>query len=1002
MLPREFRFGQKLLRCFDKETGHLMFVDYTFSSEEKKHFKVFLQEKKLIKSIDLSGCGLDDEFITDIADILKSSTHPVTKVIANRNQITIVGALNLLVIPSLESLELQENQIGSANDSKQIESNVVVENSIKRIFSLNLFGNPITANGLKQLTDKLGKNVTLIQLNVGRTLVGQDEKSFGRILLQFPQLEELHLANNNFTENEAKTLRTVIPELLKLRVLNLAENPLGEAGIEHIRNALRTIKIETLIFANCMVSSASVVQSTAVSLTAADAKVSPAFTFFDIINGIIQDKSETLRVLDLSGNRMMSSDAVILSPGLKRCTVLESLSLNNCNLNAENINLLAKSINTKNLVHLGIAQNNLSQLTPEMSEIKLLILRIETLNISRCQLGDKGVSILKDWLTNPTKSHLAHLDISQNEITTNGFGNVMFILRKNLKILSLSWKQRGSNTSSEDLSSTIAKILNEHKKAVETQTFLIMQIAVLIRFMRANKDNELKNSILPTFKKMSFLQLKESENIPFIFKIIRYALPQSIEAAATANAKKLMTISDEGSDSTSSSSDDDNGVQDPILILSQNSSAMSNLQNDSDPFVSQELRAKQLGWNCFDIAARLNRDDFVKYALEKKNDIAFRQLLAPEIRHLAPQTLIFMNEKEQNADLLNKRIVELFNIAATLQYDSKENEVGSINQYAATLLASDQKTNPKSAALDRLPPSLQTNEFKNLLNAYMDAEHSARGAIAKERNINQPFRTELSKFTLFLQNEYNLDPAMPVKDMAELLEIDKEKYPVAYAIYSKHKEAIMRAENNLQAFFESTATYEAFVRDYYGCHGWFAFQRSFMGERANTSMIDIAARYLNTQIIIYLKVNNIWEIVYRTAANRSNNIPPIAIAFRNGNHFVRLTSNPNYMNSAKGKIHTAFMKLPKKPIDSEMGATASTTRACQIALADAKKRYDQHEDIVSSVVLSFLFNSVERGPVRAAPLTAASTLTAAAPASGDSKEDVVNLDVDLTRLAAKK
>lgn len=44
---------------------------------------------------------------------------------------------------------------------------------------------------------------------------------------------------------------------------------------------------------------------------------------------------------------------------------------------------------------------------------------------------------------------------------------------------------------------------------------------------------------------------------------------------------------------------------------------------------------QQKGWNCFDVAVGIEREQIVKYALENSANLEFRRLLAPEIKHAA-------------------------------------------------------------------------------------------------------------------------------------------------------------------------------------------------------------------------------------------------------------------------------------------------------------------------------------------------------------------------------
>ena len=55
----------------------------------------------------------------------------------------------------------------------------------------------------------------------------------------------------------------------------------------------------------------------------------------------------------------------------------------------------------------------------------------------------------------------------------------------------------------------------------------------------------------------------------------------------------------------------------------------------------------QLGWNCFDVAIGISREELVKFALAHSKELSFRKILAPEIRHAAAVTVSNMNLKAE-------------------------------------------------------------------------------------------------------------------------------------------------------------------------------------------------------------------------------------------------------------------------------------------------------------------------------------------------------------------
>src|ERR1700722_18842626 len=79
--------------------------------------------------------------------------------------------------------------------------------------------------------------------------------------------------------------------------------------------------------------------------------------------------------------------------------------------------------------------------------------------------------------------------------------------------------------------------------------------------------------------------------------------------------------------------------------------------------INLQKSKQQLGWNCFDIAAGIERKELVEFALAHASSIEFRRLLAPEIRHAATLAAIHMNHQQQITEEKNLALITLFELA---------------------------------------------------------------------------------------------------------------------------------------------------------------------------------------------------------------------------------------------------------------------------------------------------------------------------------------------------
>lgn len=286
---------------------------------------------------------------------------------------------------------------------------------------------------------------------------------------------------------------------------------------------------------------------------------------------------------------------------------------------------------------------------------------------------------------------------------------------------------------------------------------------------------------------------------------------------------------------------------------------LANLSDDVDIFSKASVAAsQQKGWNCFDVAVGIEREQVVTYALKNSADLEFRRLLAPEIRHAAAVTAVYMQmnklstEQSATSNIFSKRksLLELFQIEDALaeKLEALQMQNSSVSKYA-------------------LPNSMQNENIFELVNHYFDAHEAMKAAVAECNDV-------LGK---------NEGQRLSLEELDELFSIPDNiaQYQQAHAsFFAARNQLFAPVEQKFKEYCESEDTYKTYVQDYYGACQWFAFQRQF-ADHQSTSMVDIVARMLDAKIMIH---NNQADqaVLYET---RAYGAKQIHITFNGRDHF---------------------------------------------------------------------------------------------------------------------
>jgi ankyrin repeat protein len=285
---------------------------------------------------------------------------------------------------------------------------------------------------------------------------------------------------------------------------------------------------------------------------------------------------------------------------------------------------------------------------------------------------------------------------------------------------------------------------------------------------------------------------------------------------------------------------------------------------------------QQKGWNCFDIAVGIEREQLVKYALANSANPEFRCLLAPEIRHAAAVTAVYMEmhraalednkvsvESQRVLQDRKKRIQELCQIADVLEVEQERTYIES-----EVLRLLNPQGQEKTEGLFRhgLPASMQTEHVYQLVNDYFNAHEAMKKAVAQCNDAlghGDGHRLSLEELDQWFNAVAN-----------------RTQNEAAYQQFSEAKKQLFKsAEQRFEEYCESEETYKIYVQDYYGASQWFAFQRQF-ADHQSTSMVDITARMKGAKIVIHNNTNR--AVIYSTNAYGASEIH---VEFNGINHF---------------------------------------------------------------------------------------------------------------------
>lgn len=321
----------------------------------------------------------------------------------------------------------------------------------------------------------------------------------------------------------------------------------------------------------------------------------------------------------------------------------------------------------------------------------------------------------------------------------------------------------------------------------------------------------------------------------------------------------------------------------------------------NEPFLLDRKQQLQQGWNCGDIALRMTRGELVQWLLANAGDPAVRALMGPEIWTAAATSLMRgdfpekktggtekgssnssdkptgpdENELETSTREKEESLRQLFKL-----FDDAEEEAVRV-EAASQIHSMLAEKKPSSINQQGLPPAMQTEELRDLLQGYFDANEAMRDLVII---IND---------ALELQGGHMLDGTQLGRYFNQHPEQVQCLEAKTYAEFQRLLLEFQTADQRLQQYVTRPEVFRAYVQQYYGNQGWMVYHLDFGGgDHASTSVIDLAAKFRLTQVRVWVYRSGQFQL-NRETEQYGHGV--INILYNGYNHFIGLTENPDYV-----------------------------------------------------------------------------------------------------------
>ena len=495
------------------------------------HLAAHVVGKVLLHNINLEEIDLSDNTLlaAGAASVFNGMKYIFTlrNVNISNNWITYEAAGNIAAILS------QNTHLRKVYLSKNyLEANGIITlcrgmSNIQYLTHLDMSCNKITDEAAHDIATFLYNNPELEVVDFSNNLMQtQGAKILCKAIRTLKNLRTLNVSNNVITDEAADDIVLLHSTSQSLQGLDLSYNNISMSGTVRIFKAMRYIKNLTIDISHNAIPDETTDKLATMILHNTSLRVLDISNLYkpvlninsNVINEIISElvitllNSTELEELDLSYNRLSTSDAARIFKGMKNISNLTALNVSHnliCdeaadelaivllhNTNLEKLDFGFNDLSTSDIIKIFKGMKNISNLktiniysnnmiTDKAADSIAAILshnsKLKALDMSFNCLGSKACNEIFNGMKNI--SYLTHLNISHNKITREATGNIAAVLSHNTKIEELDISYNDLQTpgaieifQSIKHSSTLRKLNIAHNMITEKATEHIINI----------------------------------------------------------------------------------------------------------------------------------------------------------------------------------------------------------------------------------------------------------------------------------------------------------------------------------------------------------------------------------------------------------------------------------------------------------------------------------------------------------------------------------------------
>ena len=398
-----------------------------------KQIVILLTSSKVLSELKFVGCHIGNIEIEILSDHLIAERHALT----------------------IQKLHISSSRLDSSVTSAFVEiisiSKVIIDNcseikmvqNVSTLSELHFMLNNTTAEMVDGIAAVILNNKTLRTFDIGKSNIQTIGMArIAKALQNISFLFELHINNNDITDEVADDIAAVILNNRKLRILNLGGNKFRTAGMIKIAKALKNISSLSELNIRCHWNN--ITEEAADDIAAAILNNSKLqllnleYNDFKTAGMVIIAKAlqniSSLSELNIHCNNITEKAADDIATAILNNTKLQVLDLGCNNFEVAGIIKIAKALqNVTSLTKLCISHNNITE--EAAGDIAAVILNNRKLQVlDVCDNSLKIAGTIRIAIALQNISLLSGLYVSRNSITKEAADDIAAVILNNTEI----------------------------------------------------------------------------------------------------------------------------------------------------------------------------------------------------------------------------------------------------------------------------------------------------------------------------------------------------------------------------------------------------------------------------------------------------------------------------------------------------------------------------------------------------------------------------------------